>query len=354
MNIYDLGYSHHLDRNPPSENIEMKNSFSSGTSISSIGALGDGKHLEDLGSAAYLQEEDIEIEDLINDRIDTSEPKILAEWTFGQKGAFVVGTANDGLSLSPTGLLARKDGETTFAIDSDGDATFRGTVAAGAAILADISANNITTGTLTGITIQTDTTGKRLRMQGTPANEYQFLDGNDKVGHLKIDDDGYGGYFAEINIDHLGSTLQVGSTVGVAESVYFEAPFISTSGRSAAGNVKLIGKDVETGLTWSGGNTSTWSFDLGDNLAEISSDVVIQEDLTIYGDAYMGIVDIDDLLIKDILIMNGRIEMNGNSIIDVGAITGQGAGFVNVSTDNLHLDGDEVKVNDQGFLYIDV
>ncbi len=159
-------------------------------------------------------------------------------------------------------------------------------ISGGKIITGLLTANNITTGTLTGITIQTSTTGKRLRMQGSPANEYQFLDGATKVGHLKIDDDGSSGYFAQIYIDHLGAALEVGSTVGVAETTYFSAPFFSSFGRAAVGEVIMIGNDVKVGLEWSGGDTAYWSFNLGTSLARIASNVEPNNDYDLGSASY--------------------------------------------------------------------
>jgi len=133
---------------------------------------------------------------------------------------------------------------------------------------------DVTAGTLTGVTIQTAASGERLRMQGSPANEYQFLDDDTKVGHLKIDDDGSGGYYAELYIDYLGAGIIVGSTIGAAEHTYFSAPFFSGNGRAAVGEVKLIGSTASAGLEWAGGGIPNWSFDLGTNLAKISSNIV--------------------------------------------------------------------------------
>ena len=145
------------------------------------------------------------------------------------------------------------------------------------AITADFG--NMTAGTITGVTItggtiQTATTGKRLRMMGSPANQYQFLDGASKVGHIEIDDDGAGGYFAEIFIDHLSAGMSVGSTVGASEIVYFSAPFFSSAGRSAVGQAAIESNGPITGLVWSGGNPATWSFNLGSAIAKISSDTL--------------------------------------------------------------------------------
>lgn len=118
------------------------------------------------------------------------------------------------------------------------------------------------TSVITGATIQTATGGKRLRMQGNPTNEYQFLNGNTKVGHLKIDDDGAGGFYAEINIEFLGlaPVLQVGTVLGAAESSFFSTVGFSATQRSAVGNTTLTGgpSSAQTlSLTHSGGADAT-------------------------------------------------------------------------------------------------
>lgn len=115
---------------------------------------------------------------------------------------------------------------------------------------------------ITGATIQTATGGKRLRMQGNPTNQYQFLNGDTKVGHLKIDDDGAGGFFAEINIDFLGLSpvLQVGTVLGAAESTFFSTVGFSATQRAAVGDTTLTGgpsSDQTFSLTHSGGADAT-------------------------------------------------------------------------------------------------
>jgi hypothetical protein len=145
-------------------------------------------------------------------------------------------------------LGAKNFEDAPFSVDMEGNVsgiTFEGTNLVGA---------TITGSTVTGGVIQTATTGKRLKVAGSPSNEYQFLDGNTKVGHLKIDDDGSGGYYAELFIDYLGSTLRVGSTVGASENVYFSTVGFSASQRAAVGTAFLEGKDSKYfGLAWSGG-----------------------------------------------------------------------------------------------------
>lgn len=99
--------------------------------------------------------------ELLSTALNTRSKKILQEFELTQSGGIKIGDFKEGttgdLRLTPNGLTARDNaGITTFAIDgTTGDATFKGTVQAGAVIAegaiiaADISADNITTGTLT-------------------------------------------------------------------------------------------------------------------------------------------------------------------------------------------------------------
>jgi len=98
------------------------------------------------------------IKDVINSALETSTKRILGEFTFGDSGAIAIKTdANNGLWISPTGILAKKSGNTTFTIDNTGDATFAGTLSAPSGTL-----GTITAGTITGATIQTATSGARI------------------------------------------------------------------------------------------------------------------------------------------------------------------------------------------------
>lgn len=99
-------------------------------------------------------------DNLISLSLDTLKKKILGEYTFGVVGALQVGEYVSGVSgdlrISPSGIVARNsDGVTTFSIDGDtGNATFLGTISAGSVISASISANNIT-GTIVDAQIAT-------------------------------------------------------------------------------------------------------------------------------------------------------------------------------------------------------
>lgn len=322
-NIYDLGYSKSLTRNIPMENQEIENSFSNGIPMSMVGSLEDGKYLNDLGSAAYLDEGEITVNDVINDRIDTSQAKILADWTFGTSGAFVVGTASDGVSISPTGILAKKGGNTTFTIDSGGEATFVGTVAAGAVIAADISANNITTGTfdadlvnvtgtITGTTIQTASSGKRVRLSSIPQNQIEFLNDDALIGILEVDMIGDTGYLELLDSEGLGLKLEV----GIGASVFGSSELISyggslyTGGTTSNGSIGMVAgdgvkylriirsagsyymeTDVELASHWDpyaddtyylGSSSKKWA-GLYTMYARSYGDVRVDEDLQVYG-----------------------------------------------------------------------
>jgi len=98
------------------------------------------------------------IKDVINSALETSTKQILDEFTFGDSGAIAIKTdADNGLWISPTGILAKKSGATTFTIDNTGKATFAGELSAPSGTL-----GTITAGTITGATIQTATSGARV------------------------------------------------------------------------------------------------------------------------------------------------------------------------------------------------
>lgn len=77
---------------------------------------------------------------VIADSLDTQSRRILADYTFGEYGSISIGKFEPGVSgdvkISPAGIVTRnKNGETTMTLDATtGDATFKGTVAAGSFI----------------------------------------------------------------------------------------------------------------------------------------------------------------------------------------------------------------------------
>lgn len=135
----------------------------------------------------------------IDERFDTDSKTILSDFTFGTSGALQIGTYENGVSgdirISPNGILGRnKDGDTTFSINgTTGDATFGGTLVAASGTFGTVTAGilsgvEISGSTITGGTIQTATSGKRIRVLSdagtTPnqqANSMALIDSNNNA-----------------------------------------------------------------------------------------------------------------------------------------------------------------------------
>lgn len=77
---------------------------------------------------------------VISDSINTQSRRILDTYEFAKQGAIQVGEYENGvrgdIRISPSGIIARNsNGDITFTIDgTTGDATFKGTIAAGSLI----------------------------------------------------------------------------------------------------------------------------------------------------------------------------------------------------------------------------
>ena len=81
--------------------------------------------------------------DLISSVLNTRSRKILQSFDLEQAGGFQIGNFEEGvtgdLRITPEGLVARDlNGVITFAIGSDGNATFQGTVQAGTIISGEV------------------------------------------------------------------------------------------------------------------------------------------------------------------------------------------------------------------------
>jgi len=86
--------------------------------------------------------------ELITANLNTSAKTILGDFTFGASGAIkMITDANNGLWISPTGILGKKAGVNTFAIGIDGTANFSGTLSSASGTF-----GTITGGTLVGLT----------------------------------------------------------------------------------------------------------------------------------------------------------------------------------------------------------
>jgi len=128
-----------------------------GVRVGGVGGLG-GKLATEVNNAAKTVEASFDnsnnfIGDIINARLDTQGKYILSDFTFGVSGAIRMNEDDDnGLWISPTGILGKKLGATTFAIDTEGNATFSGTLTAASGTL-----GTITAGTLSGVSISIST-----------------------------------------------------------------------------------------------------------------------------------------------------------------------------------------------------
>ena len=129
------------------------------------------------GNAIINTKSVTDIIELINSKLNTVAKEILAEFTFGASGAIAIKTDNDnGIWISPTGILAKKAGVNTFALETDGDATFSGT----------LSAASGTIGTVTGGILQTALSGYRIRVNGN-TNKIELLNGDTVVATIYAD-----------------------------------------------------------------------------------------------------------------------------------------------------------------------
>ena len=85
----------------------------------------------DLVAAGVLNSSNQVIKDIVNANLDTQAKEILGEFVFSGSGAIAIATDTDnGIWLSPTGILAKKSGANTIALETDGDATFGGNLVA--------------------------------------------------------------------------------------------------------------------------------------------------------------------------------------------------------------------------------
>jgi len=77
---------------------------------------------------------------VVSATLNTQAKTILGEFTFAGSGAIAIKTdADNGIWISPTGLLAKKAGANTFAIDNSGNATFGGSLVAASGTLGAIT-----------------------------------------------------------------------------------------------------------------------------------------------------------------------------------------------------------------------
>lgn len=122
-------------------------------------SIKDGKRLDDTeGSIGDIED----WKGYLDAILDAQTAEIIAEWTFKDSGALAIKVnASNGIWLSPTGILAKKAGVTTFAITSSGDATFGGSLIAGVSIESPV---------ITGGLIRTSVSGSRIELRDNSAS----------------------------------------------------------------------------------------------------------------------------------------------------------------------------------------
>lgn len=131
------------------------------------------------------------ISDLINSKLNTQTKQILDGFTFGASGAIkIITDSNNGIWISPTGILGKKAGATTFALDNSGNATFSGTLSAASGTLGTITSATITAGTF-----QTATGGQRVIISGSN-NSIKFYDNTGTFQGELYGSSSYGGIIA--------------------------------------------------------------------------------------------------------------------------------------------------------------
>lgn len=244
-----LGYNNLLQRSSPAFNIDDGINDGNADSIidnasvdwNKINSGGDTPEAGATNNSAEIVN-GILITDLVNARLNTSAKTILSDFTFGVSGAIVMATdVNNGLWLSPTGILGKKAGVTTFAVDTSGNATYAGTV----------TASQIVAGILTGFTIQTAVSpNKRVVMASDKIEIYNSA--NALVGKLEgLTGTWASGVQATIGeIDIIGMTAQGGGFTSITKDgvigIDVDGMALSTN-KTGGGMIKLIpetGQDV--------------------------------------------------------------------------------------------------------------
>lgn len=100
---------------------------------------------------------------LISDTLNTQTAQILGEYTFNASGAIkIANDSNNGMWISPSGILGKKSGSTVFALDNGGNLTLKGTLLAGSVVACDITGVNLSSSS--GSNRIQMTNGDRLRM----------------------------------------------------------------------------------------------------------------------------------------------------------------------------------------------
>jgi len=209
------------------------------------------------------------ITELINSKLNTATKQILDGFTFGTSGAIQINIdANNGIWISPSGILAKKGGITKFALTTDGDATFAGTLSGASGTFGTITSGTLSGVTITGGTLQTATSYQRVVISGSE-NAIHFYDS-------------YG---------HSQGTIYGNSAGG--GMIYTDGNFGVTGWESVSGNLTAYRVYVNAGSgsgiepTWNnsvtcGSSNKRWS-NVYSTKGDFSSDVSVSGNIAVSG-----------------------------------------------------------------------
>jgi len=184
----------------------------------------------------------------LDTRLNTSTKEILSDFTFGASGAIKMTTdVNNGLWLSPTGILGKKASATTFSIDTSGNATFSG---------------DITGSIITGGTVQTGTSGQRVVLASDTISIYdasalrmQAFGGQSSWTYFDTSGGVMGGMEGNVSAS-FGSSSTYGLQFGVKTGPSDAAFHLGVYNDKVETYIKLVpGNDDQYDL---GGSTQQW------------------------------------------------------------------------------------------------
>lgn len=258
------------------------------------------------------------IGDIINANLDTEAREILANFTFGASGAIkVITDENNGLWISPTGILAKKAGVNKFTIGADGDCVYAGTLSVANLLAGTISSKQIVLGITAGTgdcairsgkTDFTNTeTGFILGVDDSDSDKPKFYIGS-STKYLNWDgtsltirgtlnaDDITAGTLSGITVQSTSSTtgakvrLAAGSSLDFLYNNSVMAYVYASDGRMMidADNSLYIGADNEVMIYYNddgGSDSCAWAEDGGFAMAiDDAKDLTVADD--IYADNY--------------------------------------------------------------------
>lgn len=248
------------------------------------------------------------VTDLINTRLDTEVKTILGEFTFAGSGALAIATDDDnGLWISPTGILAKKSGVNTLTVTNEGDVTMIGTITA-------------TTGAIGGWNISATALyydgATNALSAGMASADYPFYAGKKYADRAT----------APFRVTPAGALTATSATITggiIDETSTIGGTLVSTILTDISGNTTSISTNasgIATNVTDIGGNTSN----ITQNATSISTEVTDR-------------TNADSTL-------QSSITQNANNInlrVEKNDVVNQ----INISTEGILIAGDNIQLN---------